>query len=92
MAGEPCVVKISGWTKAFLKNKDRKITFKTLPNNEFALDLKAGEEVILLPEPSTKISPVEPINLPANNFNFYGVKKGKELKWDQNWQLPEYTL
>ncbi len=92
LAGEPCIVKIPGWTKVFLKNKGRKITFTTLPNNEFLLDLKTGEEVILLPESNSKIVLVDPINLPANKFNFYGVKKGRELKWDQNWQLPEYTL
>lgn len=92
LAGEPCVVKIPGWTKAFLKSKGRKINITSLPNNEFALDLKAGEEVILLPESNSKIVPVEPINSPDNKANFYGVKKGKELKWDQNWQLPEYKL
>jgi len=63
-----------------------------LQNNEFTLDLKAGEEVLILPELNVKIEPVTPINLPADKYNFYGVKKGKELKWDQNWQLPEYEF
>jgi len=92
LAGEPCVVKIPGWTNAFLKNKGRTITLTSLPNNEFAIDLKADEEVVLLPLSNSEIAPIEPINLPESKFNFYGVKKGKELKWDQNWQLPEYKL
>ena len=90
LAGEPCVVKIPGWTNAIQKSNGRKISITALQNNEFTLDLKAGEEIILLPESNSKIDPVTPINLPANKYNFYGVKKGKELKWDQNWQLPEY--
>jgi alpha-L-fucosidase 2 len=92
LAGEPCIVKIPGWTNAFQKSKGRKISITALQNNEFTLDLKISEEIILLPESNSKIDPVTPITLPADKYNFYGVKKGKELKWDQNWQLPEYTL
>jgi hypothetical protein len=92
LAGEPCILKIPGWTNAFQKNKGRKISITALQNNEFTLDLKSGEEVLLLPELNVKIEPVTPINLPADKYNFYGVKKGKELKWDQNWPLPEYKL
>jgi alpha-L-fucosidase 2 len=90
LTGEPCILKIPGWTNAIQKNKGRKISITALQNNEFTLDLKAGEEVLLLPELNVKIEQVTPINLPADKYNFYGVKKGKELKWDQNWQLPEY--
>lgn len=90
LAGEPCVVKIPGWSNVFLKNNGRKISCTVLPNNEFSLDLKQGEEVLLLPQLNSKFIPVEAVLKSKSSFNFYGVKKGKEIKWDQNWQLPEY--
>ncbi len=89
LAGEPCVVKIPGWTEVFQKSKGQKINITYLSNNEFDLDLKAGEEIILLPDSNLKIEPVAPITSTTGKFNYYGVKKGKELKSDQNWPLPE---
>jgi len=92
LAGEPCVVKIPNWNNSFQGNSGRKYAIKSLSNNEFSIDLNVGEEVLLLPASNAKIEPVKPVRLPANNVNFYGVKKGKELEMDQSWPLPDYML
>jgi hypothetical protein len=92
LVGEPCVVKIPGWTNAIQANSGRKFVIKPLSNNEFSVDLKAGEEVILVSNAKAKIAPIEAIKLPAEHYNSYGVKKGKEIKTEQNAQVPEYIF
>ena len=92
LAGELCIVKIPGWTRAIQYNKGRKIYIKVLANNEFALDLKANEEVLLIPDVKTEQAVIEPIKHSAETQNLYGLRKGKHLGWDQSWQLPEYVF
>jgi hypothetical protein len=92
LVGEPCVVKIPGWTNAIQVSSGRKFVIKPLSNNEFSVDLKAGEEVILVSNAKAKIAPIEAIKLPAEHYNSYGVKKGKEIKTEQNAQVPEYIF
>ena len=92
LAGETCVVKIQGWTQAVQSNNERKISITSLPNNEFALDLKINEEVMLFPIENTKSAVVEPIIHSAETQNLYGLRNGKHLDWDQSWKLPEYIL
>lgn len=92
LAGEPCVVKIPGWTKAVLTNIGRKISVTELPNNEFALDLKANEEVMLKPDNNKVNVVIESISHPAESVNLYGVKAGKHILTDEFWQLPEYKV
>ncbi|MBV5283592.1 MAG: hypothetical protein JZU53_14320 [Paludibacter sp.] len=88
-SGEPCIVKIQGWARAIQFNKGRKIVIKVLPNNEFALDLRVNEEVLLLPSRNTEPAVVEPIIHTAETQNLYGLQKGKHLGWDQSWKVPE---
>ena len=92
LAGEPCVVKIPGWTQVIQFDKGRKISITALPNNEFALDLKVNEEVVIFPNENTKPAVVEPIIHSAETQNLYGLRKGKHLGWDQSWKVPEYVL
>ena len=92
LAGEPCVVKIPGWQMAIQSDKGRKISITALPNNEFALDLKVNEEVVIFPNENIQPAVVEPIIHSADAQNLYGLRKGKHLKWDQSWKLPEYII
>lgn len=92
LVGEPCVVKIQGWTTAIQANKGRKYAITSLSNNEFSINIKAGEEVLLVPNANSKIEPIAPVKLSFESYNSYGVKKGKEIKTDQSAQLPEYIL
>lgn len=90
LAGEPCVVKIPGWQQALQTNKGRIINIKPVGDNEFLLDLQAGEEVLIVSAKSKSLPEIKAISTENDAVHYYGVKKGKELKWDQNWQLPEY--
>lgn len=92
LAGEPCVLKIPGWTKAIQADKGRQLTISAMPDNEFAVDLKINEEVLLVPENQTKITLVEPVVHSAETQNLYGLRKGKHLDKDQSWPVPEYVL
>lgn len=92
LAGEPCVLIIPGWTQAFIWQKSKQITQTILQNNEFVLNLKANEEIILFREKSTKKFVLKAIPHNTSDFNLYGVKNGKNLGADQSWELPEYHL
>ncbi len=92
LAGEPCVLKIPGWTKAIQADKGRQLTISAMPDNEFAVDLKINEEVLLVPENQTKITAVEPVVHSVETQNLYGLRKGKHLDKDQSWPVPEYVL
>ncbi|HNX78650.1 MAG TPA: hypothetical protein PKJ24_02150 [Prolixibacteraceae bacterium] len=89
LAGEKCTVKIPGWENAFQISKGRKMGIRYLGNHEFELDLKAGEKVVLSDNSNT-IPLVTPVEHAGDEKNPYGVKKGKALKNDQSWPLPEY--
>jgi len=92
LMGEPCVVKIQGWTQAVQSSKGRKVSITTLLNNEFALDLKVNEEVLLFPNENPQPAVVAPIIHSTETQNLYGLRKGKHLGWDQSWKLPEYVI
>ncbi len=92
LAGEPCVVKIPGWTQAVQSAKGRKIGITALPNNEFALDLKANEEVLLFANKQVQSADIKPVTHPAEDQHSYGLRKSKHLQTDQSWQLPEYIF
>jgi hypothetical protein len=92
LAGEPCIVKIPGWTRAIQSDKGRKIGIRVLANNEFILDMKVNEEVLLIPDVNPEQKVIEQIKHSAETQNLYGLRKGKHLGWDQSWQLPEYVL
>jgi hypothetical protein len=90
LAGEKCVLKIQDWKDIIQIDKGRRIAVKYLGNNEFELDLKAGEKVVLTESNSAKPI-IVPVEHPDDEKNLYGVKKGKSLQNDQSWPLPEYN-
>jgi len=90
LAGEPCIVKIPGWTQAIQADKGEKVAIQNLPDNEFALSLKPNQEVLLTPNRSVLPFVLQPITHQADSTNYYGMRKGKHLGKDQSWQIPEY--
>ena len=84
LVGEPCVVKINDWKEMFSLDKNVHIT-KTPISGEFKVELKKGEEAILIPKKSAVPIILEPVQNDKSGFNSYGVKKGQQLKNDQFW-------
>jgi hypothetical protein len=89
LSGEPCVVKIPGWTNAVQVSKGRRIPVTKVADGEFRVDLKEGEEIILSSVNAIKPQ-VKAISHSSGELNLYGVKKGKQLPKNQDWPLPEY--
>lgn len=89
LAGEPCVVKVAGWNNA-VQIKGKPVTITSLGNNEFKVDLKAGDEIVLSVSTEKRDMAVYPVAHPEKDKNIYGVKRGKQLGKDQSWPLPEY--
>jgi hypothetical protein len=50
------------------------------------VEVKKGEEAILLPKRSAVSIVLEPVSNDKSGFNSYGVKKGQQLKNDQFWK------
>ncbi|MEI7423807.1 MAG: glycoside hydrolase family 95-like protein [Prolixibacteraceae bacterium] len=92
LAGEPCVVKIPGWTNAFQAGKGRKFEISPLGNNEFSINLGAGEEILLAPSHAPVNAVLRPVKHLTDEKNLYGVKKGKQLPNNQNWPEPIYEV
>jgi len=84
LAGEPCIVKVNDWTQMLSTDKNIKVT-KTAVTGEFIVNLKKGEEVLLLPAIVKEAVILQPIKNESKYFNYYGIKKGQQLKNDQFW-------
>jgi alpha-L-fucosidase 2 len=84
LAGEPCIVKINDWKDAYTVDNKIKVS-KTSTLGEFVIHLEKGQEVLLLPNKSTKPFMVVPVQNNKSLFNAYGVKKGQQLDNDQFW-------
>ena len=81
----------AGWSNA-VQIKGKPVTITALGNNEFKVDLKAGEEIVLSGSPEKRDIAVHPVSYPEKEKNIYGVKRGKQLSKDQSWPLPEYKV
>lgn len=90
LSGEPCTVKVPGWATAVQTEKGRKITVIKIAEEEFKIDLKAGEEIVLSNGIRGVEMPVKAITHDTTELNLYGVKKGHQLTKDQSWPLPEF--
>ncbi|MEZ5104986.1 MAG: hypothetical protein R2757_10860 [Draconibacterium sp.] len=90
LTGEPCVIKVPDWEEAWQVSNPGKTKLEKISNGEFRTDLKKGEEILLLPGNENVTAVISPIDHPANEKNYYGVKKGKQLPEDLSWQLPEF--
>ncbi len=84
LAGEPCIVKVNDWSKMVSTDKNIRIT-KTSVSGEFKVELKKGQDVILVPKLSANPLTISPVQNDKTYFNSYGVKKGQQLKNDQFW-------
>ncbi|MCX6327812.1 MAG: hypothetical protein NT144_14390 [Bacteroidia bacterium] len=92
LSGEPCVVKIPGWTTAQQTGKGNKIPVTRIAEGEFRIDLKAEDEVVLSSGAEKIKTIIKPLAHPSVETNLYGVKKGQQLPIDQSWPLPEFKL
>ncbi len=84
LAGEPCIIKVNGWTQMISTDKNIKIT-KTAVAGEFIVNLKKGKQAMLLPAIVKEPLVLQPIKNEPKYFNQYGVKKGQQIKGDQFW-------
>jgi alpha-L-fucosidase 2 len=91
-AGEPCIVKIPGWTTASQSGKGKKYDIASLGNSEFKINLAAGDVILLAPTSAPVKAIVQPVRHLTDEKNLYGVKKGKHLPKNQNWPEPEYEV
>lgn len=92
LSGEPCVVKVPDWTNAVQTGKGKKIPVSKIAEGEFKIDLKTGEEILLKSSGNEINAEILPVVRMKDEKNLYGVKKGKSLKNDQSWPLPEYDF
>ena len=88
LRGEPCIVKIPHWEQAVQVSGGRRIQITPLGNNEFSIDLNAGEQVLLSPGDSKINAIIKPVSHPATEQNLFGVKKGGNLEEEMVW--PEF--
>jgi alpha-L-fucosidase 2 len=92
LSGEPCLVKIPDWTNAVQMGKGGKIPVSKIAEGEFIIDLKSGEEILLKSSENEINAEVNPVDRMKDEKNIYGVKKGRNLKNDQSWPLPDYEF
>ncbi len=85
LKGEQCIVKIPHWNQAVQVSSGRNISITALENNEFLLDLKAGEQVLLTPDGKIVATIEGSFEHPSNEQNLYGVRKGNNLKEEMVW-------
>ena len=85
LKGEPCIVKILDWKKAYQMNSERKIAIKSLGNGEFQVDLMAGEEIQLTPLRKPGKVTLRQVENPKSDYNLYGVHKGQNLTKEMVW-------
>jgi len=91
LAGEPCIIKVPGWEKAYQVSTDARFKIESLGNNEFLVNLKKGDEIILSSLPTLDQIIVNQVNHPSNEKNWYGVKTGKQIPVNQNHKEPSYN-
>ena len=85
LAGEPCVIKVLGWDAAYQVSKGAKYKIKALGNNEFSIDLKKGDEIIISNQPKLNQVIINQVNYNLPEQNLYGVKTGKQIPKNQNY-------
>lgn len=88
--GEPCILKTIDWKTAVQVKGSRKFNITALGGGEFAIDLKAGEEILLAPKIGLANGIVEVITRSITEMNPFGVKRGKNLLETHEWFIPEY--
>ena len=90
LSGKPCVLKVLDWNNAIQISKGDKIKVENIAENEFLIDLKKGETILLAPKKKTTAK-LKPIKHSKTEINQYGVKKGESLKEIMEYTVPEYS-
>lgn len=85
VAGEPCTVKVKEWSQMVCTDKNIRIT-KTKEFGEFVVDLKKGQQAVLLPATSTEPLVLKEVKNDKRYFNSFGVKKGQQIKENEFWK------
>ena len=84
-AGEPCVLKVPDWHGPLELRAERLPELTVLGGGEYRIDLRKGESVVLFPRGQTPSVAVRALPLTAGAGNYYGVKRGGEVKALQSW-------
>ncbi|MBP0903833.1 glycoside hydrolase family 95-like protein [Mariniflexile gromovii] len=79
-AGQPCTIKVPGWSQVKQVSKGRKLKITKIADGEFTIDLKKGEKIILASDDYVDTPTLNLISHPDNDKNYFGVKKGAERK------------
>ncbi|WP_165747868.1 glycosyl hydrolase family 95 catalytic domain-containing protein [Cellulophaga sp. Z1A5H] len=90
LSGKPCVLKVPDWDAAFQIDKGNTVTISKIGINEFLIDLKEGESIMLSNTKNMK-SQLKPIDHSKLESNQYGVKKGESLTDYMEYPEPKYT-
>ncbi|MBP0903875.1 glycoside hydrolase family 95-like protein [Mariniflexile gromovii] len=90
LVGKPCVIKVPDWEEAYQISEGTKIKIEKISENEFAIDLKKGETIVLASNQRLKDISIIPIMHSKSEINQYGVKKGKSLKYRMEYTVPEF--
>lgn len=85
VAGEPCTVKVKEWTQMMCTDKNIRIA-KTKEPGEFVVDLKKGQQAVLLPASTTEALVFKEVKNDRKYFNIFGVKKGQQIVENEFWK------
>jgi len=85
VAGEPCTVKVKEWTQMVCTDKNIRIA-KTKEPGEFVVDLKKGQQALLLPASTTEPLVFKEVKNDRKYFNIFGVKKGQQIIENEFWK------
>jgi hypothetical protein len=85
VAGEPCTVKVKEWTQMMCTDKNIRIA-KTKEPGEFVVDLKKGQQAVLLPASTTEPLVFKEVKNDRKYFNTFGVKKGQQIIENEFWK------
>ncbi|WP_158848597.1 glycosyl hydrolase family 95 catalytic domain-containing protein [Algibacter sp. L1A34] len=89
LEGKPCVLKVTDWRNAIQISKGKQIDIVKNSENEFTIDLKKGESILIASHNLDKVI-IKPISHPKDELNQYGVKKGKSYTEIMEYKVPEY--
>lgn len=83
--GQPCRIYLPEWSHVYQISSGRPVAIKSMGNNLYEIDLKAGESVSIASDNTIE---TEAESIPSANgqqTNFYGVKSGKGLPRIMDW-------
>lgn len=90
LIGKPCIVKIPDWDDAIQIEGKKTFNITKVNKGEFAINLEAGEKIIIAQSKKTK-AVIVPMKHPKEEQNQYGVKTDESLKEIMEYDIPEYS-